>query len=315
MGTSLADRAWGSESAVYRVTGVISVIGGWFFTAFSAFVSAFIMAMLFSYFGITAVGIAVLLVVFVIYRTHFLHKKRIEERELDGDEISDETLTNNKMITKASKSVIKNLRKIGNSLNDAILYFGKGDLRRLKTTFYDYKKINVNTKALKDNVSKAIDKLEETDVESGHYYVQVVGFLREIAQSTFFIIQPTMKHLDNSHKTLLYVQIDELNSIQIRINDFIEDVIDSLKSHDFSNVDEIIVNQRETLKLIKSIRKNQVKRIKDNEIGTRNSMLIFNLLEEYKSIVFHMVSLLKSQRNFINFVNGESEPDDDSMEI
>ena len=90
MGTSLADRAWGSESAVYRVTGVISVIGGWFFTAFSAFVSAFIMALLFSYFGIPAVGIAVLLVIFVIYRTHFLHKKRIEDRELDGDEISEE---------------------------------------------------------------------------------------------------------------------------------------------------------------------------------------------------------------------------------
>ena len=133
------------------------------------------------------------------------------------------------MIVKASKSVIKNLRKIGDSLNEAILYFGKGDLKRLKTTYYEYEKIHINTKALKDNVSKAIDKLEESDVESGHYYVQVVGYLREVAHCTFYIIQPAMKHLDNSHKELLHAQIDELQLIQTRVNDFIEVVIKSMK--------------------------------------------------------------------------------------
>jgi len=307
MGTSLADRAWGSESAVYRVTGVISVIGGWFFTAFSAFVSAFIMALLFMYFGIPAVLIAVALVIFVIYRTHFLHKKRIEENEADGDEIADEELTSNKIIVKASKSVTKTLRKIGNSLNETILHFGEGDLKKLKLTFYDFEKININTKALKDNVSNAIDKLVENDIESGHYYVLVVGYLREIAHSAFFIIQPAMKHLDNSHKPLLDAQVDELSSIQSRVNDLIEIVIKGMQDQDYSNLDQVIIDQRETLKLIKSIRKNQVKRIKENEIGTRNSMLIFNILEEYKNIILYMVNMMKSQRDFINFVNGEEE--------
>jgi len=307
MGTSLADRAWGSESAVYRITGVISVIGGWFFTALSAFVSAFIMALLFSYFGFPAVFIMVALVAFTIYRTHFLHRKRIEDHEADGDEISDESLTGSKIITKASKSVIKTLNKISQSLDNAGTAFKNDDLKALKNTFYDFEKVNVNTKALKDNVSKAIDKLEESEIESGHYYVQVVGYLREIAHSTFFIIQPTMKHLDNSHKTLIPEQFEELNELQARVRDLIAKVNIAMQNQDFTELDIIIEEQRETLKLIKTTRKNQVKRIKENLIGTRNSMLVFNILEEYKNIILNIVNLIKSQRDFINYLNGEGE--------
>jgi len=313
MGTSLADRAWGSESAVYRITGVISVIGGWFFTAFSAFVSAFIMALLFSYFGFPAVFIMVALVALVIYRTHFLHKKRIEDSELDGDEISDEALTSRKIINKASKSVIRTLSKIGNSLENAIAFFEKENLKNLKLTYYEFEKVNVNTKALKDNVSKAIDKLEESAVESGHYYVQVVGYLREIAHSADFIIQPALKHLDNSHKSLLPEQFSELNVIQSRVKELVAQVNAAMQNQDFLGLDKVIEEQRETLKLIKATRKNQVKRIKENEIGTRNSLLIFNILEEYKNIILNIVNLLKSHRDFINFVNGEEEVSSDEL--
>ncbi|MCD4664116.1 MAG: inorganic phosphate transporter [Bacteroidales bacterium] len=313
MGTSLADRAWGSESAVYRVTGVISVIGGWFFTAFSAFTSAFILALLFSYFGFTAVFVMVALVAFVIYRTHFLHKKRIEDAEIDGDEISDEALTSTKIINRVSKSVIRTLNKIGNSLNSTITYFGKEDLKNLKSTFYEFEKVNINTKALKDNVSKTIDKLEESAIESGHFYVQVVGYLREIALSAYHIIQPAEKHLDNSHKPLLPVQIDEITEIQTKLNELFIIVNKAMKDQDFSTLDIVIEDQRETLKLIKLIRKNQVKRIKENEIGTRNSMLIFNILEEYKNIILNIVNLLKSQRDFINFINGGEEFSSDEL--
>jgi len=307
MGTSLADRAWGSESAVYRITGVISVIGGWFFTALSAFLSAFVMALIFSYFGFTAVFVMVALVAFVIYRTHFLHKKRVAENELDEDETSDELLTNIKIVNKASKNVIKTLDKIGNSLNDTIVAFGGEDLKKLKLIFQNYEKVNAQTKSLKDNVSKTIDKLEESAVESGHFYVQVVGYLREIAHSTYHIIQPAEKHLDNSHKPLLPVQIDEIKEIQTKVNELIAVVNKAMQDQDFSALDKVIEEQRETLKLIKLIRKNQVKRIKENEIGTRNSMLIFNILEEYKNIILNMVNLLKSQRDFINFINGGEE--------
>ncbi|MCF8368364.1 MAG: inorganic phosphate transporter [Bacteroidales bacterium] len=314
MGTSLADRAWGSESAVYRVTGVISVIGGWFFTALSAFLSAFVLAILFSYFGFPAVFILVAIAGFTIYRTHFLHKKRVQNTEIDSGELGDEILTNQKIIDKSSKNVIRTLSRISTSLNQAVLYFEKQDLKRLKSTFTEFEKVNINTKALKDNVSKTITKLEESEIESGHYYVQVVGYLREIAHSANFIIQPAMKHLANSHKALLSEQFEELSEIQSRVKDLIMEVNLIMKSHNYSKLDKVIEEQTETLKLIKTIRKNQVKRIKEDAIGTRNSMLIFNILEEYKNIILYIVNLLKSQRDFTNYINGEEEGQLDELQ-
>ncbi len=308
MGTSLSDRAWGTESAVYRVTGVISVIGGWFFTAFSAFTGAFIMALLFSYFGFVAVFAMLFLAAFMMYRTHFLHKKRTADtKEEDDDEDENETLNNSRIVNKTSKSVIKTLGKIGESLTNTILYFGNEDLKNLKNTYIDFDKVNSKTKSIKDNISKTIDKLEDSAVESGHFYVQVAGYLREISHSAYHIIQPIFKHLDNSHRAFLPEQIEEIKAVQDKINDLISKVSNGIKDQDFSTIDDIVEEQHETLNLIKATRKLQVKRIKNDDLGTRNSMLFFNILEEYKNIILYMINLLKSQRDFINFVDGNGE--------
>ncbi|RLD61794.1 MAG: phosphate permease, partial [Bacteroidetes bacterium] len=309
MGTSLSDRAWGTESAVYRVTGVISVIGGWFFTAFSAFTGAFIMALLFSYFGFIAVFAMLSLAAFMMYRTHFLHKKRVAVHNADEDEDEDEneSINTEKIVKKTSKTVIKTLDKIGEYLSNSILYFGKEDLKKLRTAYTDFEKVNLKTKSIKDNLSKTIDKLEDSAVESGHFYVQVAGYLREISHSAFHIIQPVFKHLDNSHRAFLPEQIEEIMAVQEKISDLISKASTGFRDQDFSTIDAIIEEQHKTLDLIKSTRKLQVKRIKNEDLGTRNSMLFFNILEEYKNIILYMINMLKSQRDFINFVDGNGE--------
>ena len=315
MGTSLTDRAWGTESAVYRVTGVISVIGGWFFTAFSAFTSAFIMALLFSYFGLAAVFAMLLLAGFMVYRTHFLHKRRVADiaETTEDEEEESETLNTSKIVNKASKNVIKTLDRIGEFLNNTILYFGKEDLKKLRRTYSDFEKVNLKTKSLKDNISHTIDKLEDSAVESGHYYVQVVGYLREISHAAFHIIQPVFKHLANSHRAFLPVQVEEIKAIQSLINDLISKVDKAIKNQDFTSLDKIVDEQLETLDLIRATRKLQVKRIKTDDLGTRNSMLFFNILEEYKNIILYMINLLKSHRDFINFVDGNGENASDEI--
>ena len=76
MGTSLADGAWGRESAVYRITGVLTVIGGWFFTAFSAFLASFLIASLIFFGKLPVILILIVLSIFILLRTHAFHKKR-----------------------------------------------------------------------------------------------------------------------------------------------------------------------------------------------------------------------------------------------
>ena len=107
MGTSLADKAWGRESAVYRITGVLSVIGGWFFTALSAFTVAFVLAMFFSWGGIYAISFMAIVAGIVIFRTHVLHKKR--EGEKAGTE-EDQEINETNIVPRCNGNIWKNIK-------------------------------------------------------------------------------------------------------------------------------------------------------------------------------------------------------------
>jgi phosphate/sulfate permease len=302
MGTSLSDKAWGRDSAVYRITGVVSVIGGWFFTAFSAFTLAFLIAMAIKFGGFVAILILVGLAVFFVYRTHIIHKRRSAEDEPQTSTDAEEIFSGAKMLTKCSNSIVKVLAEISEILLASVDGLSNENLKLLRKTQEDVKKLNKSTKSLKDNISKTIAKFDESSIENGQFYVQSMDYLREMAHSISFLNKPMLDHVDNNHKALLDVQIEELNEIVKMLRVFTNRIVQMIKTKSFAQMDGIIQEQQELLKFIDATRKKQVKRIKTNEVGTRNSMLYLGLLSEYKSLALHMVNLAKSFRDFSNSI-------------
>ena len=307
MGTSLSDKAWGRDSAVYRITGVFSVIGGWFFTAFSAFTVAFLIAIVIKYGGFVAILILVGLAMFFVYRTHVIHKKRYKESEtLEGTEY-EEIITVDKIITKCSNNIVQLFTQISEILNSTIVGLSQEDLKQLRKTSREVEKINKKTKALKDNISDTISHLEESSIDTGHYYVQVLDYLREMAHSISFLNKPCLDHVDNNHKALLEVQVEELTDMTRMIREFVRQVNQIINDNDTNQIPEVIEKQSRILKFIDTSRKKQVKRIKANEVGTRNSMLFLGILSESKSLMLQSVNVLKSYRDFTDYVNGNTE--------
>ena len=304
MGTSLSDKAWGRDSAVYRITGVFSVIGGWFFTAFSAFTVAFLIALLIKWGGFFVIFVLIGFVIFFLYRTHVIHKRRYVESGAGEIQERDEIITGSNMISKCSDSVTQILTKISQILYLSIDGLSREDLKQLKKSSAEVDKINKKTKDLKDNISITISRLEESSVESGHYYVQVLDYLREMAHSIAFINKPCLDHVDNNHKALLEIQIEELMDLTRMMREFLKKLNRQIGEHDFTKVNEIVESQSKILKFIDTSRKKQVKRIKANEVGTRNSMLFLSLLSESKNLMLQSVNLLKSHRDFTIYVNG-----------
>ncbi len=305
MGTSLSDRACGRESAVYRVTGVFSVIGGWFFTAFSAFTVAFIIAIIISWGGFISVIVFIALAVLFVYRTHIIHRRRAKNDEIK--ETDEEVMTGSKIANKCSVNVTHILNKVSEIYNSTLEGLIKEDFQLLKKTYKEVGKINKKTKDLKDNISKTITKLEENSIETGHYYVQVLDYLREIAHSITFIIKPSYDHVNNNHKALLPVQIEELTGLTGLVKDFVKDMNKIIQSQDYSSLNEAIEKQQTILNFIDSSRKKQVKRIKANEVGTRNSMLFLSILAESKSLMLQFINLLKSHRDFTDYLDKNNE--------
>jgi phosphate/sulfate permease len=307
MGTSLSDKAWGRDSAVYRITGVFSVIGGWFFTAFSAFTVAFLIAVVIKYGGFVAILILIGLAIFFVYRTHVIHKRRYEESETLEEAEYEEIITVDKIITKCSNNIVQGLTQISEILNSTIVGLTQEDLKQLRKTSREVEKINKKTKALKDNISDTISRLEESSIDTGHYYVQVLDYLREMAHSISFINKPCLDHVDNNHKALLEVQVGELTDMTRMIREFVRQVNQIINDNATNQIPEVIEKQSRILKFIDTSRKKQVKRIKANEVGTRNSMLFLGILSESKNLMLQSVNLLKSYRDFTDYVNGNSE--------
>lgn len=304
MGTSLADKAWGRESAVYRITGVLSVIGGWFFTAFSAFVVAFLLALLFSWGGFIAIGIMVIIAFFIIFKTQAFHKKREENQKATE---SNYEITGDNIVEKCSTEVVDILFDISVIYKDIFQALVNEDIKKLREINKRVDKINKHTKRLKNNTYKTIHQLNEDLIETGHYYVQVLDYLREIAHCITFIVQPSLEHVDNNHKGLIPEQITELNFITKGIDDLIKIVNNVIKNNEFNDLIKVLYHQKTLLAAIEEYRKKQIKRIKHKEAGTKNSMLYITILAETKNLLLNTINLVKSQRDFIIYNNSKNK--------
>jgi len=299
MGTSLSDKAWGKESAVFRITGVISVIGGWFFTAFSAFSVAFIVALLFTFAGFYAIFGLLALVLFLVVRSHIFHKKRIDEHETKAK--MEEDIKESNIVEKCTVNITDTLNNVSSIIDKIFLGLEKEDRKILKEANKDVNALNKQAKYLKDNVYKTITKLDKDSIKTGHFYVQVLDYLRETAHALTFISQPSLDHVDNNFGELLDAQIKELSLVSEKIKTFYKEIIDIITSKEYEKLPIMIELQQRFIDEVNAYRVTQIKRVKHKEAGTKNSVLYLGILHEVKNLFLNGVNLLKAQRDFDNF--------------
>lgn len=285
MGASLADGAWGRESAVYRVSGVLSVIGGWFFTAFSAFTVAFILLIIFHFGGILGI-IAVLIVAGIAaYRTHRTHSKRIADLS-EYEKRSEEGLLNQERILNLCRNHILNFAEEYNTVvTKSLKALGKEDRSALNEAHQLFQPIRKKIDWLQLQSSKILDDLPETELESGHVYIIVIDYLREMSHQTDSILKSNFKHVDNNHKPLTSEQVSELEEVHGIMRTIFQNIDESFRSLDLKKMGDFNSEFREYASKIRDIRKKQINRIKKRKVGTRNSILYLQLLSDFRNMM------------------------------
>ncbi len=284
MGTSLADGAWGRESAVYRVSGVLSVIGGWFFTAFSAFIIAFAMALIFHFGGIIAISIVLILLGVFIYRTHRFHDKRLKVQVGFERNIDEGILSKDKLINLCYKQIKAFLTQYGKQVDISFKALKEEDLAILNSSYESLKPALDRAKKLKNISSNFLDRVPESDLEAGHLYILVTDYLHEMGKQAMVIIESNLNHVDNNHKPLLPEQVDELIAMHNMICERYESVMDMYKNADTESAQKLYDHVESVINTIRSARKKQIKRIKNHEVGTRNSALYLSHLGELRNL-------------------------------
>ncbi|MCF8346071.1 MAG: inorganic phosphate transporter [Bacteroidales bacterium] len=295
MGTSLADGAWGRESAVYRITGVLTVIGGWFFTAFTAFVVSFLISTPIFFGKLPVILGLVILSIFILIRTHAFHKKRVkngEMRENGRKSASDQVMI---VCEDEVRSAIIETSKL---LFLTYESFAKESRKELKSIRKESKKLNSEIKNIKDSVADTLKSFQETELESGHNYVQVVDHLKEVSNALIHIINPAYQHIDNNH-ALVHEQSKELKAFNETLNEFFNYSISLMKSSKAKDLDEYIAKRDMLTDSINAIIKNRIKILKKKQKGTKVSMTYIEMLTETKNLLLHVVQLVKAYRTMI----------------
>ncbi|WP_233883388.1 inorganic phosphate transporter [Tenacibaculum piscium] len=297
MGTSLADRAWGRESAVYRVAGVINVIGGWFLTAITAFLAAALVAYLIS-FSMVMIPILLLVVALLIGRNTLIHKKKSKEVESKIHFKRAELITINGVIEESADHIAGVATRVNKLFTNVVDDLATHDLNKLRKTDKHVGKLNDEIDELKDGVFYFIKSLDDTSVQASRFYILVLGYLQDVAQSISYISSASFKHVNNNHKNLKKDQLADLKHIDTTLSKLLDDISVTFESRDFNKLEVIINEKKQLLKNISSSIEKQVARIRTDEASPKNTTLYFSILLETQDLVSALMSLLETYEEF-----------------
>lgn len=299
MGTSLADRAWDRDSAVFRVSGVIAVIGGWFLTAVVAFSGAALIALLISLGGKLMIFVFIALAVFVVLRTHFMLKKRSENTQVEAEDLIDVKDTFDVIISKSQKQIIKGIVSSNYLVSLGIEGFLCEDRNKLKLAEKSSEDFLRRSKRNKEKSYSTVQVLSGGQVDSGQFYLQMMHYKREMAHAGHFMLEPIMVYTKNNHKPFVAEQHSELLKLVSQLDGFFNLALATIKEFNFDDIENISAERDKILEVLAKLEKNQIKRIKNKEVNSRNSVLYFKLIAEMKALLLHTVNMIKSERDFV----------------
>ena len=293
MGTSLADRAWGSESAVYRVAGVLNVIGGWFFTAISAFTAAAIMAYLINLGGPTAIAILLFIAVLLLGRNYVAHKKKSKETKAEDSLENAESSSIQGVIHESAKNIASVVKRGNRIYTNAIKGLALQDLAALKKNKKQVVKLSDEVDELRDNIFYFIKNLDESSIGASNFYINILGYLQDMTQSLEYISKVSHKHVNNNHKKLKFNQIKELKQVDDKLEILFNDTKTAFDSQSFEQIGAILNEKTQVYDLVKEKIQKQVERTRTEESSPKNTTLYFSLLLETKDLLNATMNLLE----------------------
>ncbi len=294
MGTSLADRAWGSESAVYRVAGVLNVIGGWFFTAIVAFVAAGTVAYLIHLGGATMIAVLLLLAVLLLSRNYIKHIRSSRESRTEDTLNKAESGSIHGVIEESADNISKALKRVGKINSMTINGLINQDLDKLKKAKNTVVKLETEVEDLQNDIFYFIKDLDDSYLGASKFYIDIVGSLQDVTQSSSLIAKVSHKHVNNHHKKLKNKQTEELLDINEKLLNLFTRISEVFDSRSFDRiVPDIIDSKKALLEEVKESIQKQVERTRESDsTSPKNTTLYFIILLETKDLIQAIMNIL-----------------------
>lgn len=293
MGSSFSDQAWGRESAVYRITGVLTVIGGWFMTAFIAFVTAFVFAWVIWRFQVPGAIVLFVLAGYIIWK----NKQKHEHREKEKEEIK---IFNMKKITDSHMAIMNTfehmahlLKEIRESFDVAFDALFEENLEQLARERKKVKHIQLGANVIMANIFKVLRLQQKRDAKISFKYAQTIRRLQKLSDGHRDTVARAYLHVGNKHSGLLNSQIEDLKKIKICMLDILLKVETSFKNRQISDYQNIVEQYRYMRELADHFNLDQIERIRSEESKTRLSILFYAIVGNCLMMAKQNIKLLE----------------------
>lgn len=304
MGSSLADKAWGRESAVFRITGVISVIGGWFITAGAAFILCFLVALAMSFGGLTMASILIALSIVLLVRSNIKYKKKQAEEK--GDVIFNQMITsedNAETLRLLTQHIRQGQSQFLDFVNVNYLNVTEGfiseDLSRLQKAESAMRK---ERQELKQRRRKEMLGLRRIDpgvaIEKSTWFHLGVNSCEDMLYSLRRICDPCEEHIDNSFVPLEKDRIKEFLPLRDTLLYLLKRAVVVISTENYTDSDKLREQCEEFKSCLSSTRQGQIERMQTSKENITVSYVYLNLLQETHEIASSLQHLLRASKHF-----------------
>ncbi|MBX2911765.1 MAG: inorganic phosphate transporter [Cyclobacteriaceae bacterium] len=285
MGTSFADQAWGRESAVYRVAGVINVIAGWLTTALVAFTACGFFALILYKTGMVGVFALVAVAVFLLVRSHILFKRKAHEDESANQFLSGAVVDIQEVIDESKINTVKNLKTVMKVSTFSIKSLINENKDALVKSRKEIHKLRTQNEKLHNKIIKYVKKMEKGNVAAGRLYILVFDLVQDLYQSAQLLNEICANHVINLHSPPKKKYIQAFNNLMKDLATFITQSAEAIEHLRFDGHDDLEEQKNKLLHTINKKLEVMIKDIQNDDLGNRMAFLQTRILLETKDIV------------------------------
>lgn len=307
MGSSLADRAWGRDSAVFRITGVLSVIGGWFITAGAAFTICFVVTLIMYYGGTIAMLVMIALAIFLLIRSNISYNKKLKAGQSTDDLFARLIASKDKderwalLRQHVNKTLIDSMNFTINAYTQMTNGFINEDLRSLRKAV---SKTDNEKELLRKSRRKEILGLRRIDnnlaIEKNTWFHLGSNSCEQMLYCLKRICEPCKEHVDNNFNPLSERAVKEFIPVRDELTTLMGEAREVLVSGDYEKADAVLKKGDLLKEKLSMLRKQQMNRIQEKDTNIKTSLVYLNILQESQELVSTWRHLLRAGRMFQN---------------
>lgn len=305
MGTSLADRAWSRESAVYRITGMLSVIGGWFITAFVAFTICALVTFIMFYTSFVGMFIFIVVAVVLLVRSNIKYSKK-EKAEQQDD------IFKRMMASKDKNEILALLRQHVKETLTSYITFSEDTYVKVTDGFI-YEDLKSLRKAMNatDDQKKMLKKRRRKEllglrripitiaIEKNTWFHLGSNSCEEMLYCLKRICEPCKEHVDNNFNPISKDCVTEFLPVREELCRLMERTRTAIENNNYEEADDILAKGDALKNSISSLRKQMMNRMQEaDNASLKASMVYLNILQESQELVSIWRHLLRASRFF-----------------